>query len=241
MRKNDTLIPGCLYRLGLLILTCMLLGGCRRERGPVFEPVTEAVTELGQIKVSGKPCVRNIRFRNSGDAPLKLKGVRSDCACAPVEWDLSRVIRPGEEAEIGVSFELEPVARFKRTVIVWAEGAEPNMFAFHFVGSAYADLYWQPQHLTVFVENGAERKTSLRLFSKEPGFKASAVYSDLENVEFAIRDPEKEGREQSIDITAGATGGSLSRRGKIVVTTNMEGFEKLEIPVLIRESRASGV
>lgn len=53
----------------------------------------------------GQKLDHSFRFRNSGDGPLRLKGVYSACGCAVAAFEKDRIFAPGEEGEIKLTFD----------------------------------------------------------------------------------------------------------------------------------------
>tara|TARA_B100000900_G_scaffold264723_1_gene225871 strand:- start:5562 stop:5942 length:381 start_codon:yes stop_codon:yes gene_type:complete len=83
--------------------------------GPMINFEIETI-DYGEIS-KGSDGVRTFIFENTGDAPLKIQGVRSSCGCTiPKKPEVP--IAPGDKGEITVRYDTNRVGVFRKTITV---------------------------------------------------------------------------------------------------------------------------
>lgn len=75
--------------------------------------------DFGTIK-QGKPVVVTFRFKNEGDAPVRLETARSTCGCTAPTWTETPV-QPGAEGEVSIEYDAYRRGRFEKKVMVFFE------------------------------------------------------------------------------------------------------------------------
>lgn len=64
---------------------------------------TELEFDAGDV-LEGDTVKHTYQFTNTGNAPLKIEKIITTCSCTAGIFDTSRIIAPGEKAEISVTF-----------------------------------------------------------------------------------------------------------------------------------------
>ncbi|MDA9597243.1 DUF1573 domain-containing protein, partial [Flavobacteriaceae bacterium] len=98
-----------------ILLIFAPLGLSAQVKAPMIRFETETI-DYGDV-AKGSDGVRNFVFKNTGDAPLEIQGVRSSCGCTiPKKPDAP--IAPGEKGEITVRYDTNRLGVFRKTVTV---------------------------------------------------------------------------------------------------------------------------
>ncbi len=79
--------------------------------------LTPTTFDFGTIK-QGKTVFTKFKFRNTGDAPLRIDNVRTGCDCTSPEWP-EEDIAPGEVGYITVGLEAREIGYYNETITVW--------------------------------------------------------------------------------------------------------------------------
>jgi hypothetical protein len=61
-------------------------------------------------------------FRNSGEAPLTIKNVKSSCGCTVPKWS-KKPILSGEQGSIRVKYDTRRKGRFRKTITVYSNAS----------------------------------------------------------------------------------------------------------------------
>lgn len=83
--------------------------------GPMISFEMETI-DYGDI-AKGSDGVRNFVFKNTGDMPLEIQGVRSSCGCT-IPKKPEAPIAPGAKGEITVKYDTNRVGVFRKTITV---------------------------------------------------------------------------------------------------------------------------
>ncbi len=104
------------------------------KKGPQFK-WDEDHYDYGTIYLDDMPETKmDIKFSNTGDAPLVLSNVRACCGTRVTEWPREPIL-PGEEGTIKIEFRLAPRPhRISRTVIATSNVEGNNNHIFRFRG-----------------------------------------------------------------------------------------------------------
>ena len=78
------------------------------------------------------PKVFKFSIRNSGDAPLQLKSVSTDCGCVVANWSAAP-LAPGEKTEVTATFDAATLGSFDKSVYV-VSNADNLQHRIHFTG-----------------------------------------------------------------------------------------------------------
>ena len=104
--------------------------------GPMINFEIETI-DYGEIS-KGSDGVRTFIFENTGDAPLKIQGVRSSCGCTiPKKPEVP--IAPGDKGEITVSYDTNRVGVFRKTITVNTNVSSKAIIALKIKGNVLAN------------------------------------------------------------------------------------------------------
>ncbi|PKQ66544.1 hypothetical protein BZG01_10855 [Labilibaculum manganireducens] len=73
--------------------------------------------DMGQLE-QGKPKTVSFQYKNIGEHPLLIQHVETSCGCTQPEWT-KQPIKPGDSAEIKVSYDAKYSGRFFKTITVF--------------------------------------------------------------------------------------------------------------------------
>ncbi len=105
------------------------------ENGPRFSFENDSYN-FGDIK-EGQVVNYEIKFRNSGTAPLKLTSVKASCGCTAADWPRNE-IKPGEQGTIHVKFNSAGrLGPQHKTITVITNEAEGKPYQFHLKGEVF--------------------------------------------------------------------------------------------------------
>ena len=79
--------------------------------------LSEREVKFGSFPMAAKQ-QREVRLKNTGDAPLVIHGVDTSCGCTRVEYS-KQPVRPGEEAKLLIVYEADEAGHFHKTVDVY--------------------------------------------------------------------------------------------------------------------------
>lgn len=113
-----------LFIAGILFCTSLFAQDAVTEEKGVFEFETTTL-DYGTIahKSDG---VRAFKFKNVGNAPIVITGVKGSCGCT-VPTKPKGPVMPGETAEIGVKYATNRVGAFTKTVTVTSNASEEKV------------------------------------------------------------------------------------------------------------------
>ena len=118
----------------LLIFTPLALTA--QASGPMINFEIETI-DYGEIS-KGSDGVRTFIFENTGDAPLKIQGVRSSCGCTiPKKPEVP--IAPGDKGEITVRYDTNRVGVFRKTITVSTNVSSKAIIALKIKGNVLAN------------------------------------------------------------------------------------------------------
>ena len=104
--------------------------------GPMINFEIETI-DYGEIS-KGSDGVRTFIFENTGDAPLKIQGVRSSCGCTiPKKPEVP--IAPGDKGEITVRYDTNRVGVFRKTITVSTNVSSKAIIALKIKGNVLAN------------------------------------------------------------------------------------------------------
>ena len=83
--------------------------------------LSEREVKFGSFPMAAKQ-QREVRLKNTGDAPLVIHGVDTSCGCTRVEYS-KQPVRPGEEAKLLIVYEADEAGHFHKTVDVYCNTA----------------------------------------------------------------------------------------------------------------------
>ena len=84
--------------------------------------LSEREVKFGSFPMAAKQ-QREVRLKNTGDAPLVIHGVDTSCGCTRVEYS-KQPVRPGEEAKLLIVYEADEAGHFHKTVDVYCNTAD---------------------------------------------------------------------------------------------------------------------
>ena len=84
--------------------------------------LSEREVKFGSFPMSEKKR-REVRLKNTGDAPLVIHGVDTSCGCTRVEYS-KQPVRPGEETTLLIIYEADEAGHFRKTVDVYCNTAD---------------------------------------------------------------------------------------------------------------------
>ncbi len=108
----------------LIFSTALFAQESVTEEQGVFE-FESKVVDYGTIEHNADG-VRAFKFKNVGDAPIVITGVKGSCGCT-VPTKPKGPIMPGETAEIGVKYATNRVGAFTKTVTVTSNASEASV------------------------------------------------------------------------------------------------------------------
>ena len=118
----------------LLIFAPLALGA--QASGPMINFEVETI-DYGEIS-KGSDGVRTFIFENTGNAPLKIQGVRSSCGCTiPKKPEVP--IAPGDKGEITVKYDTNRVGVFRKTITVNTNVSSKAIIALKIKGNVLAN------------------------------------------------------------------------------------------------------
>lgn len=94
------------------------------QEGAQIEFEVETIN-YGEVKRSTDNGVREFVFKNTGDAPLIIKEVKSSCGCTVPEWPKTP-IEPGKTEKIVVKYNMNPGPISKTITVVSNAKNKPN-------------------------------------------------------------------------------------------------------------------
>ncbi len=92
--------------------------------------------DYGDI-TKGSNGVRTFVFKNTGDAPLEIQGVRSSCGCT-IPKKPEAPIEPGKKGEITVRYDTNRIGIFRKTITVNTNVASAAIIALKIKGNVIA-------------------------------------------------------------------------------------------------------
>ncbi|MEK9604566.1 MAG: DUF1573 domain-containing protein [Flavobacteriaceae bacterium] len=107
-----------------------------QANGPMISFEMETI-DYGEV-VKGSNGVRTFVFENTGDAPLKIEGVRSSCGCT-IPKKPEEPIAPGEKGEIKVKYDTNRIGVFRKTITVNTNVASASIIALKIKGNVKAN------------------------------------------------------------------------------------------------------
>ena len=84
---------------------------------PTTINVEQTEIDMGTLQ-QGKPQTATFKIVNTGDKPLFIKHVESSCGCTVPEWT-KKPVKPGNAAEIKVTYDAEYPGRFIKQIKVF--------------------------------------------------------------------------------------------------------------------------
>ena len=84
--------------------------------------LSEREVKFGSFPMAAKQ-QREVRLKNTGDAPLVIHGVDTSCGCTRVEYS-KQPVRPGEEAKLLIVYAADEAGHFHKTVDVYCNTAD---------------------------------------------------------------------------------------------------------------------
>lgn len=150
---------------GLLVLAG--LTALLAAAGPRAE-VTEIIFDFGEV-FEDKELSHTFIIKNTGDAPLRIKDIDSDCACTTTEHD--RTIPPGGQGRLTLTIAPYSVLRqfFKETKVTFNDPEHP-LIVFGLKGYGKPAIEIQPTHIIRFQgDPGAEHRGQVRIISHLSG------------------------------------------------------------------------
>ena len=104
--------------------------------GPMINFEIETI-DYGEIS-KGSDGIRTFIFENTGNAPLKIQGVRSSCGCTiPKKPEVP--IAPGDKGEITVKYDTNRVGVFRKTITVNTNVSSKAIIALKIKGNVLAN------------------------------------------------------------------------------------------------------
>ncbi len=119
-----------------ILLIYIPLGLFSQVSGPMISFEMDTV-DYGEIS-KGSDGVRTFTFENTGDAPLKIQGVRSSCGCT-IPKKPEAPIAPGEKGEITVRYDTNRIGVFRKTITVNTNVASVSIIALKIKGNVSAN------------------------------------------------------------------------------------------------------
>ena len=104
--------------------------------GPIISFDMDTI-DYGDI-TKGSNGVRTFVFKNTGDAPLEIQGVRSSCGCT-IPKKPEAPIEPGKKGEIRVRYDTNRVGIFRKTITVNTNVASAAIIALKIKGNVIAN------------------------------------------------------------------------------------------------------
>ena len=84
-----------------------------KKSGPTID-FESKVIDYGVIENKSNGA-RKFVFKNNGNEPLIIKNAKGSCGCTVPKWP-REPIAPGQEAEIGVTYDTKRVGKFTKTI-----------------------------------------------------------------------------------------------------------------------------
>lgn len=82
--------------------------------------------DMGTFK-EGEVAQHTFEFKNVGDAPLKIKEIKTTCSCTASEWPKQNIL-PGESSSIKVSFDTHgKLGTYDKGVNIYSNAGETNI------------------------------------------------------------------------------------------------------------------
>lgn len=107
----------------MMIFSIFLIFSAARSQE--FKLLTPTVLDLGTVP-SDTIVEDVIRFKNSGDAPLRIKNIRTSCGCTVVE-PRKMVYQPGEEGALTVRFNTKGYSgTTRKSINIYLEEGNPS-------------------------------------------------------------------------------------------------------------------
>ncbi len=118
--KNITILSAA--ALSLLISGWLMFGNGSESvlltsTSPTQISFEKSEIDMGELK-QGKPQSASFRFKNVGENPLVIQHVEASCGCTEPQWP-NKPVKPGEEAEITVTYDAKLPGRFFKSIQVF--------------------------------------------------------------------------------------------------------------------------
>ena len=118
----------------LLIFAPLVLSS--QASGPMISFDMDTI-DYGEV-AKGSEGMRTFVFENTGDAPLRIEGVRSSCGCT-IPKKPEKPIAPGEKGEITVRYDTNRIGVFRKTITVNTNVASASIIALKIKGNVLAN------------------------------------------------------------------------------------------------------
>ncbi len=195
----------------------------------------EKVYSFGTVQKGDK--VNHVfKFKNTGQALLKIKGVKTSCGCT-VPKNFTKEIQPGEEGQIDVIFNSTNfLGAIHKTIYVNSNDPDEPKVSLALKGTVAADVVVQPPRNLFFglIQKGQAATKSLvvkQTGSKE--LKVLRVEADLPFISAKIIPQPKGNRNYyKIEVTIPADAPEGLFRGKLKIYTNIKKYQVIEHTVM---------
>lgn len=211
--------------LALLFLPLIVFA----QTGPKFEVEGGENVTAGNF-IRGKEVNYEIKFKNSGDAELKISGVQTSCGCSTALIS-SDVLQPGEAGSIKFTFNGQGFGPVMKSVIVNTNEGEANYHTIHVNMNMTDPLSVNPQSIITEGKVGDELQQTATIMN--------TLDKDIDITEITSNTPVIKITSDKMVLKAGE-GASLSISIKIyeesainaaIIIKTSEG--EYQIPVLV--------
>ena len=149
--------------------------------------VLQPVYDFGSV-LSGPPVEHTFKVKNTGGGELVIDHVQTSCGCTAAEPSKNR-LKPGEEAEIAVSFDTRfQKGRAERTITVFSNDPRTPDLAMTMKGELRVDVDANPSEVYFSkVRLGTEetRQVTVTYVGKGKGFKVEKISNSNPNIKVA--------------------------------------------------------
>ncbi len=232
---------------GILLMLVISLVGHFTTEGPSGQRSTtiknpqgpdiyfkEKVFDFGEVD-EGEKVAHSFKFKNRGDALLKIKKVGSTCGCIAA-LGTKKELEPGESGEIKAVFNSQNYMGWVRKVIyVQSNDPDESTVALHITGKVLVDIGVNPRRVDFGqVQVGEPHQKKIELFPmKLKGLEVEKVESSVPYLTTRQEEKNIEGKpgvELTVLLTPDASLGRLSESLKI--HTNSKKQSVISIPII---------
>ena len=101
--------------------------GCIFEKGPFLTFPDGEVLDMGNsILDHGVPLTKKLSVRNTGDKPLIVSRIESDCACSVASFDLKTPLAPKEARDMKIQVQSVSGEKFQHRMYLWTNVKPPH-------------------------------------------------------------------------------------------------------------------
>jgi hypothetical protein len=122
--------------LWLSAILMFISGICINAQRIEFE---KTVHDFGQVSNILGPVTYSFKFKNAGDKPLTIRGVKTTCGCTSPKWS-KEPVKPGETGEVSATYlSVASEGTFQRSVTVQTNGS-PSTVSLTVKGTITKDI-----------------------------------------------------------------------------------------------------